>query len=554
MNIRKILLIAFVFSGMAALIYQLAWIRPLQFLLGSTIYTMSIIFGVFMLGLALGSLIISKYTDKIRNLPVAYALMELGIGFYGVILLSIFNLLPKIYNSLYGLHTNFYLFEVVQFGLVFLVLLIPTTLMGATFPIIAKFYTKEKIGKGVGEVYSANNLGAIIGSFIAGFILIPLFGIKFSIIFAGAINLLVGFTILLISKWKFFKKFVVVTSIVFVFLAFFGNYNIQQMHSGGFYRTSEIQKDLGEVVYYEEGLHSTVTVRRLYGKGYSLNINGYGQGSSEINDLRVNYLLSYLPLLISPESENSLVIGLGTGTTSGQLAQHIEVTTIELEQAVLKATDYFTTFNLNVLENPNHSIVINDARNFLLKENKKYDLIIAEPTNTWQSFSTQLYSKEFFELVKEDLNEDGLFVKWVPIYTMSVEDFRSFYKTFNLIFPNNVGFANIKYDEDTPVKFETSEILIIGSQKEIDLSKIDLNYKNLPIESKQYLDGLRLSSGEEISHLLLFTDEQIQGYAENAEIVTDDKPILEFSTAKKVLMQDPRAVIEDINNFLEDDE
>jgi hypothetical protein len=137
---------------------------------------------------------------------------------------------------------------------------------------------------------------------------------------------------------------------------------------------------------------------------------------------------------------------------------------------------------------------------------------------------------------------------------MSVEDFRSFYKTFNLIFPNNVGFANIKYDEDTPVKFETSEILIIGSQKEIDLSKIDLNYKNLPIESKQYLDGLRLSSGEEISHLLLFTDEQIQGYAENAEIVTDDKPILEFSTAKKVLMQDPRAVIEDINNFLEDDE
>ena len=100
MNLRKLLLIAFIFSGMAALIYELTWIRPLQFLLGSTVYTISIIFGVFMLGLALGSLIASKYVDKIKNLPLVYALMMLGIGLYGVLLLSIFNILPKIYNSI----------------------------------------------------------------------------------------------------------------------------------------------------------------------------------------------------------------------------------------------------------------------------------------------------------------------------------------------------------------------------------------------------------------------------------------------------------------------
>ena len=79
MNLRKLLLIAFIFSGMAALIYELTWIRPLQFLLGSTIYTISIIFAVFMGGLALGSWIISKYVDKIQNLPKTYALMQLGI-------------------------------------------------------------------------------------------------------------------------------------------------------------------------------------------------------------------------------------------------------------------------------------------------------------------------------------------------------------------------------------------------------------------------------------------------------------------------------------------
>ena len=197
MNLRKLLLISFVLSGMAALIYQVTWIRPLQFFLWSTTYTISIILAAFMGGLALGSYLIAKHVDEIKNLPKAYGLMELGIGLYGVLLLSIFNLLPDVYNSLYWLHGNFYVFMFVQLVLVMLVLLVPTTLMGMTFPVVAKYYSRT-IGKGIGEVYSANNLGAIIGSFVAGFILIPLFGIKASIIFAGVVNVIIGSLVI----WK----------------------------------------------------------------------------------------------------------------------------------------------------------------------------------------------------------------------------------------------------------------------------------------------------------------------------------------------------------------
>lgn len=199
-NLRKLLLIAFIFSGIAALIYEITWIRPLQFIFGSTTYTISIIFAAFMGGLALGSQIISKYVDKIKNLPQTYALFEIGIGLYGVLLLSIFNILPGVYDGLYSLHTNFYLFEIVQFAVVFIILLIPTSLMGATFSVIVKFYTEQKVGKAVGEAYAANNLGAIIGSFAAGFILIPLIGIKGSIIFAATINMLIGFSIFWITE------------------------------------------------------------------------------------------------------------------------------------------------------------------------------------------------------------------------------------------------------------------------------------------------------------------------------------------------------------------
>lgn len=554
MELRKILLIAFVFSGIAALIYQITWIRPLQFLLGSTVYTISIIFSAFMAGLALGSGIISKYVEDIKNLPQAYGLMEIGIGLYGVLLLSIFNLLPKIYNSLYGLHTNFYLFEVVQFLLVFIVLLIPTTLMGATFPVIVKHYTEKRIGKAIGEVYAANNLGAILGSFAAGFILIPLLGIKGSIIFAGSINMIIGSLIVLKSnRVRMNNKLIVGVSIfLFIALALVGNYNIQQMHSGGFYRTKEIYENLGPVVYYEEGLYATVTVRELVGQNKALFINGIGQGSSSIADLRVNFLLSYLPLLINSEIENVLIIGLGTGTTSGQISQLTKVTTIEIESKVLDTTPYFKIFNLDVLVNSNHSLIIDDGRNYLIKNNEKYDLIISEPTNTWQSFSTQIYSKEFLELVKEDLSEDGLYALWVPIYDFKPQDFKNLYKTFNSVFPNTIAFANIKPIENTPVTFETSEIILIGSKKEIELNEeiINKNYDLLPEISKQYLDAIRLSSGNEIYNLLLFTDEQIKNYADDAKLITDDKPLLEFSTARNVYTQNPDLVIKEINKFL----
>lgn len=552
-NLRKILLVAFIFSGAAALIYEVTWIRPLQFLLGSTIYTISIIFAAFMLGLALGSLIISKYTDKLKNLPKTYALLEIGIGLYGVLLLSIFNFLPDVYNSLYFLHTNFYLFEIVQFLLVFIVLLVPTTLMGATFPVIVKYYTEHRIGKGVGEVYAANNLGAIFGSFAAGFILIPLVGIKASIIFAGAINILVAGIILVKSDKEFFKKQAIVFLILFAALAFFGNYSIKQMHSGGFYRTEPATATLGEVVYYKEGLYATVTVRELPIKGHTLYINGKGQGSYVIKDLRVNLLLAYLPVLTHPESEDALVIGLGTGTTSGQLSELINVTTIEIEPAVVEANNYFDVFNLNVLENPNHSLIIDDGRNYLLKNNQKYDVIIPEPSDPWQSFSAALFSKEFFELASEDLEENGLYLQWVPIYQMSPEDFKDFYKTFSSVFPYNVAFANIKPDEDTPVSFRPGQIILVGSKQEIKINEeiISSNYNLLPEISKQYLEAIDLGSGKNVYHLLLFTSEQMRGYADDAKLITDDKPILEFSSARKVFASMPQEVIDDMNSFLE---
>lgn len=558
MDLKKILLVAFVFSGMAALIYEVVWTRPLQFILGSTIYTVSIIFAAFMAGLALGSFIVSKYADKIKNLPAAYAYLELGIGIYGVLLLTIFNILPDAYRIIYPLHKSFYAFEILQFLLSFAAILIPTMLMGATFPIIARFYTRKRVGKAIGEVYSANNLGAIIGSFAGGFILVPLLGIKTAIIFAAVLNIAVAFVIIYKSLNKNTAvKIILVSVVVFISLALIGKYNIEKIHTAGAHGM-EAPKDIiesEETFYYKEGLHATVTVRELPKGGTALFINGKGQGSTVLTDMRVNFLLSYLPLLTNPESENGLVIGLGTGTTSGQLAQFVDVTTVEIEPAILEASKHFWFMNADVLRNPNHKLVIADGRNYLLRDKNKYDIIIPEPCDPWQSFSSHLYSKEFFEIVKEHLNEGGLYLQWVPIYELNVEEFKSFYNTFSSVFPNVIAFANVKEDEilPVPVRFGTSEIIFVGSKKKIEFEeeKIKDRFDQLPAELKAtYFEPIGLDSSENIMHLLLFTSESMEGYAKDAKLMTDDMPLLEFSTSRRRFNADSEEVIQDIKSFL----
>ncbi|MBR9683434.1 hypothetical protein GOV03_02750 [Candidatus Woesearchaeota archaeon] len=554
MDLRKTILIAFVLSGMAALIYEVVWIRPLQFVLGSTIYTVSIILAAFMGGLALGSWIIARYADKIINLPKTYALLELGIGLYGILLLVLFKVLPKVYRAIYPLYQNFYLFELGQFLLSFGLLLIPTTLMGATFPVIAKFYTSEKIGKGIGEVYAANNIGAILGSFAAGFLLIPVIGIKSTIILAGIINVSVALIILFVVAKDFAKKIIPFVLILFLVLAYFGQYDLNELYSAGFTRT-QYEEDLlksTEFLYSKEGLHATVSVTKdPLARATVLLINGKGQGSTAFNDVRVNMLLSYLPLILNPESENSLVIGLGTGTTSGHLAQSIKVTTIEIEPAIVEAAEYFENLNLNVLENSNHDLVIADGRNFLLRSKEKYDIIVPEPSDPWQSFSTLLFSKEFFELVKEHLDEEGVYFQWVPIYEMDTEEFKSFYKTFSSVFPEVLAFVNVKENENLPVRLDTTEIIFVGTKEKIfSEEKFRKNFAVLSEESKDYLDAIWIKSADDLLNLLLFTNEEMDGYADRAEFITDDNAKLEFSSAKKVLYQDPKEVIKDVEVFL----
>lgn len=202
MKTEKILLIGFALSNMSALIYEVTWSRELTYIFGTSVYAISTVLTSFMTGLALGSYIFGKYVDKTPNPMKLFAKLEIGIGIYGIMTLGIFKLLPYPYLILYNLFHESFLFHYVQFWLCFTALLIPTTFIGATFPVMSKLHARklDELGKKVGVVYSADTMGAALGSFASGFLLIPFFGHSDTIAFAGAINIIVGMVIYNLSN------------------------------------------------------------------------------------------------------------------------------------------------------------------------------------------------------------------------------------------------------------------------------------------------------------------------------------------------------------------
>lgn len=193
---KNLILLAFGLSGMAALMYEVIWTRPLSLVFGSSIYATSTMLTTFMAGFALGSYLFRRHADRTESPLRLFSILELGIGIYGLIIISLFAYLPSLYLSAYRIlsPTSFNFF---QFGLSFLVLIIPATLMGATWPVVNRAYIGEmnKLGKGVGALYSINSFGCTLGSFAAGFLLIPAVGIRSSCLFAALLNILAAIII-----------------------------------------------------------------------------------------------------------------------------------------------------------------------------------------------------------------------------------------------------------------------------------------------------------------------------------------------------------------------
>ena len=195
--------LCFILSGATGLIYEILWARMLGLVFGATTFAISAVLAAFMGGLALGSALAGKMASRIKRPLRAYGIIEIGIAVYAIVVPLVFSGIDYLYAFIWEqFHPGFYAFSLWRFVLSCLVLLVPTTLMGATLPILSAALLRSPNHKptAVTRLYTCNLIGAIFGTIVAGFFLLPSLGVRLTIITAAAINFIVGIFAIIIDR------------------------------------------------------------------------------------------------------------------------------------------------------------------------------------------------------------------------------------------------------------------------------------------------------------------------------------------------------------------
>lgn len=529
------LLVGYGLAGFAALGLEVLFTRALIMVIGSSIYAFSLIVAAFLVGIALGSLWASSRIDRKYNLWISFAIVEIGAGL-GVLITNFFlGGLPLLFGKVFDAFPHsFWILQLLKFLIVFVVLLIPTILMGAAFPIANKLHLRElaRAGRSVGYVYAANTLGAVVGPIAAAFLLIPLIGIQRAILAMAYVYLIVGAWILVLDfSVERSRKILALASLVIVagLALLTPGWNKLLMSSGVYYHKRLLTE--GTLLFYKEGKTSTVAVVQHGGeRNKSLVMNGKVEASS-LADLHSQLLLGHMALLWHENPRRVLVVGFGSGISTGAILRHREVENVDvvdIEPVVIEANSHFAEDNHRALRDPRLQLYIDDARHHVFVSPENYDVIAADAFDVWVTGSSNLWTKQTFELYRRRLKDNGIFIQWLPMYAINERDLKIMIQTFRSVFPFTLVWSTKGTAQSA------ADLLVMGSPRPLRLDfrllKERLN------ESRVREDLERIGSGDSYALLsyFLMDEEAVRAFSAGVPINTDNHPRLEFSTPKSL--------------------
>jgi spermidine synthase len=536
------LLIGYGFSGFAALVFEIAWTRAISLLIGSTVYAFSMMLTAFVLGLALGSMACAKFVDRVRSPMLVLALIQTGIGLSALMVVPFIGHLPFfVTNMISRFIGSFWMLQLAEFGLVLLIMLVPTFLMGAAFPLANRIFNQgsSHMGRSVGTVYGCNTIGNILGAFMGGFILIPLIGIQNSIFFAVTINIAVGIafigvTVDLGSRQKWFAA--TITALVIIAGIFaIPKWDASIMSFGPFHEAARISRATAQsetalkelaanskVIFHKEGLSTTVTVKQVTEDVRALYINGKPDASS-FSDLPTQEMVAHIPLLLHSDPQNALVIGLASGISLGSAGRHPlnEIDCVEISPAMVEACRYFDEYNYRILDDPRVNLIIADGRNHLALTEKKYDVIISQPSNPYFAGIADLFTREFFELCRKRLADQGVMCTWVQAYHIDLETFQSIIHTFNSVFPDMTFWRTGR-----------SDCILIGTKQDLSVNIAQMVKRMSTEIIIRDLERIDIHNIPEIFAQYVMGPKGIQHFSKGARIHTDDNALVEFSAPR----------------------
>jgi len=453
-----VILISVSVSGGVSMMYEVGWIRLLTLVLGSSTYSFSLMLATFILGLSIGSFLLSL-RKKTSGYSLIFGLSETAVGLTVLLMLPLYVKLPYWFNqlssSLNREPETFGLYQFSTFMMCAAVMIIPTILQGITLPAAIKLLVPDvrRLGHRIGYTYAVNTVGTLVGSVAAGFLGLPLLGIKGTLELAVGLNCALGLAIVCTERRTGLRMRALALALlavlgVWAWYAFSMVAWDKQVLSAGIYRTRERipsyealrrEADKRTTLFYRDGIDATIAIQSITEPRPELMlvINGKVDASTGA-DMPTQKIMAHLPLMLHPNPRKVLIVGIGSGATIGSVIAYDsveKVDVVELSRDVIDASRYFESVNGAYWDDPRVNVYWEDAKTFLQITDEQYDVIISEPTNPWIAGVAGVFSREYFLTCNEHLSPGGFFVQWIQSYELQDSTFFLILETFSGVFP-----------------------------------------------------------------------------------------------------------------------
>jgi predicted membrane-bound spermidine synthase len=436
-------------TAIASFIYEVGWIRMLSLVLGSSTHSFELMLSAFILGLSLGAWWMRRRADTFSDPLRALAVVQLVMGALALaslpLYLQSFSWTAVLLQAVARSQEGYALFTVARYLICLAIMLPATFCAGMTLPLM----TRMLLGAGTGEraigwIYGANTLGSIVGAALTGLVLLPVLGLRASLVAGGVLDMLLGLLALraLARAGRPAPRLVFAGTGGLALLAGFALWVLpwdQSLLASGVFRVGRIgDLSLLKMIFHRDGRTATVHVRRVARSGTKvISTNGKPDGSLSVTwtercdtaaprlafgvDDETQAMLALILLAHAPGARSGAVIGHGTGMSSHLLlgSPRLErLTTIEIEPAMVAGARTFYPANRRVFDDPRSHVVIADAKSYFAAANTRYDLVLSEPSNPWVSGVSGLFTTEFYARIRRYMAPGGVFGQWLHTYEL----------------------------------------------------------------------------------------------------------------------------------------
>lgn len=536
----RCILLAVAASGFLSLAFEVVWFRTLVLIFGSTTYSFSAMLAVFLLGIALGSLILSWLADRMKVALLVFAITEVGIGIYSVWSFYQFDAQPYfLLNYLIEHDFTWGAMIAAKFRIAFFFLFVPTLLFGVDIPIAARAFREyaPNAPRTIGDVYMWNTIGAVLGSVLAGFFLLPRIGMLNSLTLLACLTAVLGIFLAVLQKgFKPLRAAVVLAALAAIAVVMVmppqwsrkllaaGPYFTPWKHVQGGEIILDGKLESERLVYFEEGITATVAATRQDDERLLYISDGKVEADTSERSMMLQRMMGHLPMLFHPDPQRAVNIGLGAGVTFGALSCYpldvLEV--VEIEPGAVGVAGVWAPYNDAVLQHPDARVIINDGRNYLLCTTGRYDVITSDPFEPVHSGANNLYTVEHFRTARQRLTEDGIMCQYLPLYELSAEDYSSILASFLTVFP------------DTLLFYTGDDTILLGFNGAVDVDARRVEKKFSIPAVRESLAGVGIDDPADIFGMFV-GDLTGSGLAESQRLNTDNHPYVEFSAPRHAL-------------------